>query len=100
MDVVLDVRGRAHLRDADNFRGFKAVVPGQTALGALSAANPALIRAVQGDDHLWLDVNEVARLGPNDEEWRSGFEKMIAYAQSKGWTRGNPLEVAAHVEAE
>lgn len=97
MDVVLKTTAAAVLRDADNFRGFKVVAPAGSDLAALAAANPQLVTGLQGEDHLWLLVAAVAALGP-EGEWRQGYDRMIAFAASKGWLRHEDREVAAHVE--
>lgn len=98
MNVTFSPDGTVSLTDAANLRAFKAVLAGSKGLGDLVRRHPGLVRAVQDDDHLWLDVEAVAGLGPKDSEWRQGFDRMIAYAATKGWTRGEPVEVAAHVE--
>jgi len=98
MDVLISFDEGVTLRDGANFRKFRVLTPIGTELGMLRRAYPDLIRDIEGDDHLWLSVEQVAALGP-DEAWRRDFQGMIAHAATRGWTRSEGREVAAHVEA-
>ena len=55
-------------------------------------------------EQAWLEVTALrvgalAALGDTeDPEWEKNWERMIAYAASKGWTRQDDTVVVAHVE--
>ena len=68
------------LSEPDDFKGF-AVVIAQT-------------------DHASISVAELARLAGDraaDEAWRGELEKMLDYADSKGWI-GPDGSIQAHIE--
>jgi len=68
------------LHEADDFTAFKVV-----------ADLP---------DHAWVGREALTQLaGPkaDDPEWREGLDKMLAYADSKGWTN-DAGAIRAHVE--
>lgn len=48
-------------------------------------------------EHAWLDIDYLRRQGPDSEDWRSGFDAMIAYARSKGWISADGATVRAHL---
>jgi hypothetical protein len=53
---------------------------------------------LDGDRHIWLRVSALGDLGPCDPTWRQGFEKMVEFAVTKGWTRNASSEVRLHVQ--
>jgi hypothetical protein len=55
------------------------------------------VHAVE-ENHAWLSQNAVEKLGPADANWVRQYRGMLAYAETKGWTRDVPPEVAAHIE--
>jgi hypothetical protein len=68
----------AAMRDPDDFTSLSVVVP----------------------QHVWITRAEFERLAGDragDPAWREGFERMLAYAASKGWTDESGA-VRAHVE--
>jgi hypothetical protein len=83
MRIDLDLatfRPDATLADADDFTSF-----------AVAATRV---------EHVYIPVAELERLAgdrAHDPEWRAGLERMLAYAQSKGWTRQDGA-IRAHVE--
>ncbi|MEY4339572.1 MAG: hypothetical protein RLZ14_1422 [Actinomycetota bacterium] len=98
MYIVVSEAG-VSVRDADDLkslsiRATKALEPG--ALGTLG-------EPTDDGTHAWLDVAvlraaaEATLPASAREAWRSGFDGMIGYATSKGWTdeRGR---VRAHLE--
>jgi hypothetical protein len=52
------------------------------------------------DDHAFVDVSAVRQLasGRVGESWADDFEKMLAYARSKGWMDETGNAIQAHVE--
>ncbi|MYW92962.1 hypothetical protein G3I59_20680 [Amycolatopsis rubida] len=44
-------------------------------------------------DHCWLKVAVLRALGPGEDEWRAGFDGMIAYAATRGWVAGDWVRV-------
>jgi len=88
----------ASLEDVQNFQAFKLCVSDTIAdLTILTDKIPDLVHAVAGD-HAWLSQDAVERLGPADADWVRQYHGMIAYAETKGWTRDMPPVVAAHIE--
>lgn len=100
MDIEVDLGSDAGpvLRDPDDFKGFKVVVAGGRDRDAVAAAL-AGIATWADDDHVAVERDAVRALAgerADDPEWRQGFETMVAYAESKGWTVGEAIR--AHVE--
>lgn len=57
---------------------------------------------VRAGEHSFVAVEELRALAgerAEDPEWAAAFERMLAYAESKGW-RGEDGSVRAHVEIE
>ncbi|PXY23313.1 hypothetical protein DI005_17930 [Prauserella sp. PE36] len=48
-------------------------------------------------DHCWLYVAALRALGPDEDRWRTEFDRMIAYAASRGWVAGDCVRV--HLES-
>jgi len=94
MIIAVDASGAVSLQEADNFRGFKVVsaLPDKTRLGA------ALEAAGRYDgEHAWITKTWLIAQAPKDPSWRAEFDKMVAFAQSKGWIEGDAIR--AHVES-
>jgi hypothetical protein len=50
------------------------------------------------DGHAWLSVSWLRGQGPaGDPQWTAAFEKMIAYAATKGWGDPQRQSVRAHI---
>jgi hypothetical protein len=104
MDVVIDLTATppgVDLADPDDLGSFKVLArspePDAEALG----------RALEGvgslapDGHAFVSVEAVRLLAGDragDPEWSGGFEKMLAYAGSKGWMNDAGDAIQAHVE--
>ena len=98
MYVKIDQNFSATLEDVQNFRVFKLVISNKiTDLTVLADKIPELVHTVE-ENHAWLSQDTVEKLGPADANWVRQYQGMIAYAETKGWTRGVPPEVAAHIE--
>ena len=95
MIVEIAVTG-INLKDAGDFTRFEVAVRTDHPSAVLDAANAGRL---VGDDHAairvgWLTdaAGDLART----DEWREGFEAMLAYAQRKGWTTESG-EVLGHI---
>lgn len=70
----------------------------------LAAGLGALGTVDAGGEHVWLDIDALrsaaAATLPEETraEWAEGYDGMIAYATSKGWTDATGRAVRAHVE--
>jgi len=91
----------ARLLEADDFGAFKVAtdIPPEERAALATAAQE--VGRLDGDGrHLWvsrawlMEAGTTAA-GPN---WRQGAEKMLAYAESKGWTEPATGAVRAHLE--
>ncbi len=54
---------------------------------------------IDGAEHAWLNeaaIVELSGLG-RDTGFRAGFDKMLGFAESKGWVRGKPRQIRAHI---
>jgi len=92
--------GAAVVCQADDLKSLSVVAPGAT-------VNPAALGDLGEADggHVWLAIaslrESAAASMPEAERdaWTTGFDGMIAYATSKGWTNEAGTHVRAHVEA-
>ncbi len=104
MDVVADLTATppaVSLAEPDDLASFKVLARGQ------DGDDPSLAEALEGvgtladDGHAFIDVDAVRRLAGDraqDPAWREGFDKMLAYAGSKGWMDESGTAIQAHVE--
>lgn len=99
--MFVDLRdGAAVVREAEVLTALSVVAPDgvaeAAALGHLGRPDGA---------HVWLSVAELrsaaaATVSEHERtDWLKGFDGMIAYATSKGWTDESGTHVRAHVEA-
>lgn len=97
MIVRLSPDARPELVDLDRLDRLHAESPGP--LGQMMPG--PLCRFDDDGEHVWLDVATARAVGverTGDEGWKVGFDGMIAYATSKGWTDAAGTHVRAHVE--
>ena len=93
MIIAVDASGKVALKEADNFRGFKVV----SALSDKSRLGEALRIAGRYDgEHAWIAKAWLVEQAPKGANWRGDFDKMVAFAQSKGWVEADAIR--AHVE--
>lgn len=88
--------------EAGNLRGLAVRV----AQGVDAAAMIAPVGTIDADGaHAWLAIDALKALAlgavASDEhdDWSDGFDAMVAYAATKGWTSTDGLSVRAHLEA-
>jgi hypothetical protein len=104
MDVVADLTvtpAAVSLTEPDDLKSFKVLAraPSPEPEG-LAKALEGVGRLAEGGD-AFIEVEAVRRLAGNrarDPEWSAGFEKMLAYAGSKGWMDPSGTAIQAHVE--
>jgi hypothetical protein len=88
----------ARLADQDNFRAFAIMVAGTSdRLPAVAEALTGLGELDAEGTHAMLDAAAVRRLADGGAEWTAGFDAMVEYARSKGWT-DEQGRVRAHLE--
>ena len=91
-----DGEARASVEDPGNLRQLHAEfrrVNDNAAAAALAAAG---LGTVDGD-HAWLDAGALRAAGDGSAAWATGFDGMLAYAASKGWSSEDGARVRAHI---
>jgi hypothetical protein len=87
MRVMFDPEGHISLQEIDDFAGFAAhaACTGEALDAGLTGAGRR-----ENDAHLWINREWILANGrPADPQWRAAFEKMIAFAESRGWVDGD-----------
>lgn len=97
MIVVVDgATGSVRMDEPESLRGLSVELRdcGATRAAALLAGLGQL-----DGDHVWLDIAGLRALSPlaEDPEWVTGFDGVIAYAETKGWIDDTGSRVRAHV---
>jgi hypothetical protein len=94
MIIAIDASGAVTLKEATDFKGFKVTTPNSDA----AFLTKALASAGRYDgSHAWIGQGWLIDQGKvHGAAWREGFDKMAAYAQSKGWIENGAIR--AHVE--
>ena len=87
------------LQEPSTFTAFHVVVAG----GGVDDERLAGVLAPHGrldEGHAWIDVDAVVTLAGDaaDDEWRSGFDAMVAYASDKGFLSDDGTAIRAHLE--
>jgi hypothetical protein len=94
MIIAIDARGAVTLKEATDFKGFKVTTPNSDAAFLAKALTPA---GRYDGSHAWITQSWLTDQGKvHGAAWREGFDKMAAYAQSKGWIENGAIR--AHVE--
>jgi hypothetical protein len=104
MDIVADLTAAppsVALADPDDLGSFKvlAIAPSPQPESLAQALDG--VGTIAEDGHAFIAVDAVRRLAgdrASDPEWSSGFDKMLAYAGSKGWMDPSGTAIQAHVE--
>ena len=96
MIVFLSAVDAARLGDLDRLDRLHAVcdgTPGTVLLDDWVDLDP-------DGEHVWLDVARCRQIGRDaaGDSWAEGYDRMIAYAVSKGWTDQAGARVRAHIE--
>ena len=101
-DVPMQIRVtqglRVELLEPDDFKRFDVRV--ELPLESLESVRTALadVAELEGTDAAWVPADWIARVADrSDDQWHNGFRKMTEYAQQRGWTRGAPLRLRAHI---
>jgi hypothetical protein len=86
------------LRDEDDLDRFSVrVSPGCSPEGVETALTSSGAGTCNGDE-VWIDVDWLRRrTASRSEQWQVGFDKMLDYASSKGWTDPARIVVRAHI---
>ena len=94
MIIAIDASGRVVLNEATDFKGFKVTAPNTD--GAFLTKALAAAGHFDGS-HAWISQAWLTDQGKaHGAAWREGFDKMAAYAQTKGWIENGAIR--AHVE--
>lgn len=100
MKIRIAADGNATLEEPDDFKGFAVLAKGPASnAAAFSGKLPSGI-AMDGETHAWIGIDWLkSKLDiPANADRAGNFEKMLAYARSKGWTRGEPEAIRGHIE--
>ncbi len=92
-------RATVTLVDPADFRGFHVAVAG----GGTDDSRLAAVLAPHGrleGEHAWITTDAVIALAGSaaDDEWRAGFDGMVAYARDKGFLDDAGTAIRAHLE--
>ena len=87
---------RASVEDPGNLRQLHAEFRGVSDEAAAAALAAAGLGSVDGD-HAWLDAGALRAAGDGSAAWATGFDGMLAYAASKGWSSEDGTRVRAHI---
>lgn len=94
MIIAIDSSGNVSLTEATDFKGFKVTTPNSDGAFLAKALGPA---GRYDGSHAWISQDWLLEQGKaHGAAWRDGFDKMAAYAQSKGWIENGAIR--AHVE--
>ena len=94
MIIAIDAGGNVALNEATDFKGIKVTTPNND--GAFMTKALAAAGRYDGS-HAWIAPSWLIDQGKaHGAAWREGFDKMAAYAQSKGWIENGAIR--AHVE--
>jgi hypothetical protein len=92
--------GLVTLIDPSDFGGFHVEVAGGDVIdGRLETVLAPHGRLQDGD--AWIAVDAVAALAGEaaDDQWRAGFDGMVAYARDNGFLDASGTAIRAHLEA-
>ena len=96
IDVIVSVTADGvELLEADDFTKFHVAAPAGVDVVAVLEQHVWGTAADGGD--VWINVGSLTA-GERSAEWTTSFEKMLAYAESKGWTDGERRRIRAHLE--
>lgn len=87
------------LQDPSTFTAFHVAVAGGD-VDDDRLADVLAPHARLADGHAWVDVDAVATLAGDavDDDWRAGFDAMVAYARDKGFLSSDGSALRAHLE--
>ena len=86
------------LEDIDTLTAFKVAAPEKLRVRLDEALGPA--GGFDGE-HAWISEAWLRKITADRPlEWGVGFEKMLAFARTKGWVDPSSGRVRAHVEWE
>jgi hypothetical protein len=91
-----DGEARASVEDPGNLKQLHTEFRGVSDDQATAALTGAGLGTVDGE-HAWLDARALRAAGDGSAAWASGFDAMLAYAASKGWTSEDGARVRAHI---
>jgi len=103
VELVISRDGEA-LQHPDDLSSLRVVVSGDLSASDLATAveRVHLGRSDEESAHVWIPLDELRRLsaGRVAADWEERFERMVAYAASRGWVSGDGRSVRAHVESQ
>ena len=89
------------VHEADDCGRLHVTLDGATEEQADTALRSAALGRIDGPDEAWLDLaglRALAEGAATADDWAAQWDKMIAYARSKGWATPDGTEVQAHIE--
>lgn len=97
MIIRVDLASGASLEDEATFTAFHAVSSTDDN-GIVGAAMGAAGHAADEPGHVWVSVDWIRSAADGDAVWVAGFDAMVGYAESKGWTNEAGSHIKAHLE--
>lgn len=84
------------LLDERNFRALKVEARNGSSADDIASSLGDLGK-LEGD-HVWLSIDGLKSIGPNENAWKQSFDEMISYANKAGWVSEDKSLVRAHVD--
>jgi hypothetical protein len=98
MYLLLHADSRIDLHDTDDFRTFSLRLA--QPLEVLPPGLPPVLHA-DGTEHVWVNLEWLrAQYAGGDALTAAALQGMIDYAARKGWVRGDPGALRAHLRRE
>ncbi len=89
--------GEVTIHDPDVFTSFQVEAPAATTTAEVSK----MLGTPEADQeaHVWVRIDQIRQLaGQSTPAWNEGFQAMINYASTKGWTNQAATMLLAHIE--
>ena len=103
MIIAFSAEGGAKLRDSDNFKEFKVVVPtDKREPGSISSMLGDIGALTENAEHVWISIPAfLSKFAPERcQAWNDAFTAMVAKVKQYGYVNDTNDAVRAHIETE